>query len=491
MSLSIRNSGPFWRLQRRAARLNTALFQATKGRVGATFRGAPVLLLDHAGRRSGTVRTTPLIYLDDRPDLVVVASKGGSDTHPAWYLNLLAMPVTEVELPGGVRREVRPRPASSAERAALWPRLVAVYPPYADYAGRTEREIPVVILEPAACTTQRAIVQHGYGAADTVLSVSAAHPVEPPSPTQVRIRVHAASVNPIDWQMIEGHRRLLVKRRFPYVPLFDLAGVVTAAGTEVTRLQVGDRVHADNKIHGGGAGEYVNVEQELVSTIPPGLGFAEAAALPLAAQTALLAIDKAGIGGGSRVVVIGASGGVGTYAVQMAKALGAHITAVSSARNAGFVRSLGADDVVDYTTGRFDAALPAGSVDAVLDFVGGRAQWLAARTVLARGGRFVTISRDEDDRITLGSGLRVGAAILVRQARSRFGRRIAYIPVFLDASRTLLDRVDRMVSAGELKVHIDRTYGPALPDVLAALHHSKTGRTVGKIVVAVAPADTA
>lgn len=483
--MAVRNSTSFWVLNRQGARLNKAVFRATKGFLGASFRGAPVLLLEHVGRRSGTARTSPLIYLDNAPDLVVVGSKGGSDTHPAWFLNLMAMPATEVELPGGIRRRVRPRLASGAERAALWPRLVAVYPPYADYAGYTEREIPVIILE--ADATHRTVVQHGYGAAADVLS-SSTRPIEPLAPTQVRIRVHAASVNPIDWQLIEGNRRLLTRRRFPFVPLFDLAGVVTATGSEVTRFAVGDRVHADNKLHGGGAGEYADVEHDLVSRIPAALGFREAAALPLAAQTALLALDKAGIRDGSRLVVIGASGGVGTYAVQMAKALGAaHVTAVSSGRNAGFVRELGADEVVDYTAGRFDTVVPAGAVEAVLDFVGGRDQWVAARNVLAPGGRFVTISRDEDGRITLGSALRLASGIAARRARSRFGRKIAYIPVFLDANHELLDRVGRMVDAGSIRVHVERSYEFTLDGVVAALEHSKTGRTTGKVVVEIIP----
>ena len=483
MTGSTRNSSSFWSLHRQGARLQKSLFRATKGRVGATFLGAPVLLLDHVGRRSGAARTNPLIYLDHAPDLVVVGSKGGSDAHPAWFHNLMAMPITEVELRGGVRRRVRPRVATGAERDALWSRLVEVFPPYADYAGYTGREIPVVVLEPADGSL-KAVVQHGYGTAHAVLS-PAVLPVEPPSPTQVRVRVHAASVNPIDWQMIEGHRRLLVRRRFPFVPLFDLAGVVTAVGSEVTRLRVGDRVHADNKLHGGGASEFANVEQDLVGVIPPALGFAEAAAVPLAGQTALLALDEAGIAAGGRIVVVGASGGVGTFAVQIAKALGLHVTAVSSGRNAEFVRGLGADEVVDHTSGRFDEALPPRSFDAVLDFVGGREQWDAARNVLADGGRFVTISRDEDDRVTFRSALRSATTILARQARSRSGRRIAYVPVFLDASRSLLDRVDRLVGSGQVRVHLDRTYDFTLDGVVAALEHSKNGRTVGKVVVEV------
>ncbi|MEV6443149.1 nitroreductase/quinone reductase family protein [Amycolatopsis sp. NPDC051716] len=140
----------YWKLQRRLARLNTFLFRTTGGKVGGSFfGGAPVLLLHHVGRKSGEARISPLIYVDDSPRLVVVASKGGVDAHPAWFHNLTAMAATEVELPGGERRRVRPRVAEGAERARLWERAVAVYKPYATYATYTERKIPVVVLEPA------------------------------------------------------------------------------------------------------------------------------------------------------------------------------------------------------------------------------------------------------------------------------------------------------------------------------------------------------
>ncbi|MBB5919114.1 deazaflavin-dependent oxidoreductase (nitroreductase family) [Actinoalloteichus hoggarensis] len=144
-----RPDSPYWVLHRQMARFNKWLFRRTKGRRGGTFLGAPVLLLDHVGRRTGQARTNPLIYLDDAPNLVLVASKGGIDVNPAWFHNLMAMSTTEVELPGGVRRRVRPRVAEGEERAALWERVIVLYPPYADYAKRTERLIPVIVLEPA------------------------------------------------------------------------------------------------------------------------------------------------------------------------------------------------------------------------------------------------------------------------------------------------------------------------------------------------------
>jgi deazaflavin-dependent oxidoreductase (nitroreductase family) len=129
-------------------RAHVSAYRRTGGRIGRRLAGAPVLLLDHVGRRSGERRTTPLLYLEDGEDLVIVASRGGSNAPPAWWLNLEAQPRSVVQV-GPRRREVVARTASSEEKARLWPRLVAMYPDYQTYQDRTERDIPVIILEPA------------------------------------------------------------------------------------------------------------------------------------------------------------------------------------------------------------------------------------------------------------------------------------------------------------------------------------------------------
>lgn len=141
-------SSPFWTLFNAFGRLQVRLMHLTRGRFGGKLMGVPVLVLHHRGRRSGQARETPLMYLEDGADVVVVGSKGGTDTHPAWFHNLMAMSETEVEV-GGQRRRVRPRLANAEERARLWPRLVELYPPYAEYQSFTSREIPVVSLKPA------------------------------------------------------------------------------------------------------------------------------------------------------------------------------------------------------------------------------------------------------------------------------------------------------------------------------------------------------
>ncbi len=137
------------------ARAQVAVFKATRGRIGSKWRiGAgfrkpvPTLLLDHVGRKSEATYTTPLLYLNDEPDLVIVASQGGLPKDPQWFHNLVAHPETRVQLRGERSRLVRARVADSAERAGLWPRLVALYADFATYQAVTDREIPVVVLEP-------------------------------------------------------------------------------------------------------------------------------------------------------------------------------------------------------------------------------------------------------------------------------------------------------------------------------------------------------
>jgi deazaflavin-dependent oxidoreductase (nitroreductase family) len=128
-------------------RLNVLLYRLSGGRLGGRMKGLEVLLLEHVGRRSGRRRTTPLLYLPDGEDLVIVASRGGSDVTPAWWLNLQASPRAAVEIRGR-RREVLARPATPEETARLWPSLVDGYPDYAVYQQRTTREIPVIMLTP-------------------------------------------------------------------------------------------------------------------------------------------------------------------------------------------------------------------------------------------------------------------------------------------------------------------------------------------------------
>jgi deazaflavin-dependent oxidoreductase (nitroreductase family) len=138
---------PFWWFWERFTDFHTVTYKLTGGRVGGSYSGAPIVLVESVGRKSGKHRTHPLICQADGDNLVVIASKGGIDRHPAWYLNLMANPEIDAWWKGK-KRHVRARDATDEERGRLWPMMVEVYPPYEDYQRRTERQIPVVVLEP-------------------------------------------------------------------------------------------------------------------------------------------------------------------------------------------------------------------------------------------------------------------------------------------------------------------------------------------------------
>ena len=137
-----------WPVLNQLMKGHTVIYRATGGRIGHKVPGGPpMLLLDHVGAKSGTKRTSPLIYIDDGEDVAIVASKGGYPKHPAWFHNLRANPETTVQI-GPEHRDVRARVATAAERERLWPKAVAIYSSYTDYQRKAEREIPIVILEP-------------------------------------------------------------------------------------------------------------------------------------------------------------------------------------------------------------------------------------------------------------------------------------------------------------------------------------------------------
>jgi len=143
------SSSPWWKAFFAMAKVHVAVYRATGGRVGGTLADGRLLLLHHVGRKSGTERVTPILFVPDGDALVIAASKGGTDRNPAWYYNLMAAPTATVEV-GRERRVVRPREADAEERAVLWPRFVAANKAFADYERHAgERTIPVVVLDPA------------------------------------------------------------------------------------------------------------------------------------------------------------------------------------------------------------------------------------------------------------------------------------------------------------------------------------------------------
>jgi NADPH:quinone reductase-like Zn-dependent oxidoreductase len=238
----------------------------------------------------------------------------------------------------------------------------------------------------------KAIVYENYGAP----SVLRLREIEKPAPLEgeVLIRVRAASVNPLDWHFLTG--RPLVVRMFagllrPKHPILgaDISGSIEAVGSGVRTLHAGDDVFGTTGASGSFA-EYAAIREGRLTRKPANVGFDEAAAAPVAALTALQGLrDKGGLRGGQRVLILGASGGVGTYAVQIAKSFGAHVTGVCSGRNVDLVRCLGADRVLGYD--RDDFARESATYDVILDLVGKRS--LAdCKRALAEAGVYIAIA---------------------------------------------------------------------------------------------------
>ena len=326
----------------------------------------------------------------------------------------------------------------------------------------------------------RAVTQTKYGGPD-VLQVTE-RPRPEPGAGQVLVRVHAASVNARDWHVMRGEPRVarlmdrtLFGRRGPRVAVrgTDFAGVVEAVGAGVTLWRPGDAVFGEGV---GTFAEYAVAPANQVAAVPAGTTFEQAAALPLAAATALLCLDETGLGGGGRVLINGASGGVGTFAVQAAKAMGLHVTAVVSTRNVGPVESLGADEVVDYTATNFTRC--GWTWDAVVDLVGNH-RLRDLRPVVRSGGRLVLSGggNSGEGRILGPMKLLVGAMALAR-----------FQPFEVRAPQSVpttevLERVATMVAGGRLLPVVDRTY--SLDDTATAVRHVEAEHTRGKVVIAV------
>lgn len=320
----------------------------------------------------------------------------------------------------------------------------------------------------------KAIVQDRYGRAD----VLALREVDPPVPAagEVRVSVRAAAVNAADWHIMRGDpyvARLTIGLGRPRARIRgrDFAGVVDAVGAGVTRLRVGDEVYGETGLSDGAFAEYVCVREDLVEAKPANLTFEQAAAVPLAGVTALTGLRD--VVAGQHVLVNGASGGVGTFAVQIAKAAGASVTGVCSARNAELVRSLGATQVIDY---RLDDFTRHGPYDVVFDLVGNRSLGAlrgAAGTVVLSGGG---VSGD-------GSLFGPMGLILRSKVASPFVRQ-RLVVLTVRTGRAELAELRELIEAGSVTPMIDRTY--SLADAPEAIRYVEEEHARAKVVITVA-----
>lgn len=313
-----------------------------------------------------------------------------------------------------------------------------------------------------------AVVHDRYGPPE-VLRIEDV-PMPAPGRDQVRLRVVATSVNLSDWECLRGspaYARIGGLRHPPRRTLgSDIAGVVDEVGAGVTRLRPGDEVYGDNLALMGGFAEYALAAESSLAAKPAGLTFAQASTIPQAGAIALQGTRH--VEAGSRVLINGAGGGSGAFAVQLAKRLGAHVTAVDNAAKQDFMRSVGADEVIDYRADDFTRATP--PYDVILDLVAHRSVF-AYRRALARGGRYRCVGGSVP---TLLRVLTVGA--LVGRATGR-SLGVLVVKEGPDHFGPLAD----LCASGDVRINIDRTFG--LHEVPAALAHVGEGRALGKVIV--------
>jgi alcohol dehydrogenase len=311
-------------------------------------------------------------------------------------------------------------------------------------------------------------------------------PVPKPGPQQLLVRVRAAGLNPVDFKTRKGGLRVVQSYRLPVVLGNELAGEVVACGDQVRRFRVGDRVFARvDKSRMGAFAQFAIVEEDHAAAIPASLDFTTAAAIPLAGLTALQALrDELHVERGQRIYITGGAGGVGSFAIQIAKHFGAHVATTASSRGEALVRQLGADMVIDYTKEQ-PASLLSG-FDGAFDLLGGDSLEQAfsivrpGATVVSVGGMPEPQTASQD----LGRGLGLQALFWVasfslRRSARRHGVRYRYL--FMHPSGAELSELGALVDAGTVRVTIDSVYPfERIADAMAKL---ESGRAKGKIVV--------
>jgi NADPH:quinone reductase-like Zn-dependent oxidoreductase len=317
----------------------------------------------------------------------------------------------------------------------------------------------------------KAALIESYGGSDRLVVRDVPDP-GPPGPGQVLIRARAASVNPFDWKIRKGSFRLLMPAKFPLILGVDVAGEIDSIGPEVTRFQPGDPVFGGVDVvkHGGSYAELVLAREAALAPMPGVLSFEEAAALPTAGQTALQALrDKGELVAGERVLVNGASGGVGHLAVQIASALGARVTGVASGRNLEFVRGLGAHEVIDYEAEDFISRDE--TWDVIFDAVAASNYRDCEPVLSEKGGIYVTT----------GFYPRLPIEMTITTLGGLFGQGKRARPVVVKHRAEDLVLLERLADQGRLRPEIQEAF--PLERIGQAHDLSETGRVRGKLAV--------
>ncbi len=311
----------------------------------------------------------------------------------------------------------------------------------------------------------KAVVIHRYGPAEVLQHEE----VEPPKikPHQLLVKVYASSVNPIDWKIRKGMLSLITSTSFPMILGLDVAGEVVEVGSEVTQFKLGDAIYGSTDLFGGAYAEYAAVSEKWAALKPTNISYEEAAVVPGSAMTALQALREQGnIQSGQVVLINGAAGGVGSFAVQIAKALGAEVTGVCSTKNIDLVTSLGASRVIDYT--QEDFTLEQVQYNIIFDAVG-KSSFCQSKKVLTSEGIYITTVPTPE--IVLEMAL----TGLVPSQKAKL--------LFNNPCTQDLLYMKELIEENKVRVIIDRTY--PLEELAAAHLYSESERAVGKIAIKV------
>jgi NADPH:quinone reductase-like Zn-dependent oxidoreductase len=330
----------------------------------------------------------------------------------------------------------------------------------------------------------RAYVLKHYGGPEGSLLMDV--PAPAPRPRDILVEVRAAGLNPVDFKFRQGKLRAILRPKLPFVLGNELAGEVIAVGRDVKRFRAGDRVFARvAKDRAGAFAEQACVDEDDAAHMPRNLDFTAAAAIPLAGLTALQALrDELHVKPGQKVLISGGAGGVGTFAIQIARWLGAHVTTTASKRGEALVRSLGCDEVIDYTVQDISSA--EGQFDAGFDLIGGKTLDQTFE-VMKPGTRIVSVAAIPEPQTAIRDlgGRRVLSAIFwlisygIRSRARRAG--VSYRYLFMHPSGSDLALLAELIEQGKLKVIVDRTYPFA--KITEALDYVESGRAKGKVVV--------
>jgi alcohol dehydrogenase len=305
-------------------------------------------------------------------------------------------------------------------------------------------------------------------------------------PKDVLVEVKAASVNPVDFKIRDGKLAQILDLKFPLILGNDLSGVVKQVGSAVTRFKAGDEVWARlEKNRGGAWAERCALDESVVSKKPSKLSFVEAASLPLVGLTAWQALELMELKAGQRLLVHAGAGGVGTVAIQLAKARGATVLATASAKNHKLLTDLGCDVPIDYSTTKFEDV--AKGCDAVFDTMGGDTL-TRSLAMVKEGGAVVSVAGLPDEPTAQELGLALPVRLILRFLTRKVcaaaaARKVRYRYLFMHPSGAELEQLGALVEAGKLKALVEKTF--PLEQAQGAVEAVESGRTRGKIVLTV------